>query len=129
MCNALRLLPTTVLNPDTPDGERYVRSLLAAVPASPGAFAVHSLNLPEHAYKRYGEVDFVVADQRGLLVLEVKGGIVRHSGGVWSFENGRGQARKRSEGPHRQAESGVHALLRTLAGAGPPPSGSSDGRL
>src|SRR5688500_14443705 len=25
-----------------------------------GGFAVHSLNLPEHAYKRWGEADFVV---------------------------------------------------------------------
>lgn len=98
-----------------------MRSLLAAAPASPGAFVVHSVNLPEHAYKRYGEADFVLVDRRGLLVLEVKGGIVRHSGGVWSFENGRGQARRRSEGPHRQAESGVQALLRTLARGGAPP--------
>ncbi|KAA2213199.1 nuclease-related domain-containing protein [Teichococcus oryzae] len=119
----MRLLPTTVLNPNTPDGERYVRSLLAAAPASPGAFVAHSVNLPEHAYKRYGEADFVLVDRRGLLVIEVKGGIVRHSGGVWSFENGRGQARRRSEGPHRQAESGMQALLRTLARAGAPPIG------
>ena len=27
-------LPTTVLNPETPDGERYVRSRLAAAPAA-----------------------------------------------------------------------------------------------
>ncbi len=100
-----------------------MRSLLSAAPAYPEAFVVHSVNLPEHAYKRYGEADFVLIDRRGLLVLEVKGGIVRHAGGVWSFENGRGQARKRSEGPHRQAESGVQALLRTLARSGAPPIG------
>ena len=69
-----------ILNPDTPDGERYVRALVAAAPASPGAFAIHSLNLPDHAYKRYGEADFVLVDRRGLIVLEVKGGVVRHAG-------------------------------------------------
>lgn len=97
-----------------------MRALISAAPASPGAFAVHSLNLPDHAYKRYGEADFVLVDRRGLIVLEVKGGIVRHAEGVWSFENGRGQGRKRAEGPHRQAESGVHALLRTLARSAAP---------
>lgn len=110
----VRILPQYVLDQDTRDGERHVRSLLSAAPASPGGFAVHSLNLPDHAYKRYGEADFVVVDRRGLLVLEVKGGIVRHEGGVWSFANDRGASRKRSKGPHRQAEAGVHALLRTL---------------
>lgn len=119
----MRILPSTILNPDTPDGERRVRALLAAAPGSPGAFAVHSLNLPEHAYKRYGEADFVVVDRRGILVVEVKGGIVRHSGGVWRFENGRGQAREKSEGPHRQAESGVHALLRSLSRSDAPKIG------
>lgn len=116
----MRILPEYILAPETPDGERFVRSLLSAAPASPEGFAVHSLNLPDHAYKRYGEADFVVVDRRGLLVLEVKGGIVRHEAGVWSFANGRGAARTRSEGPHRQAESGVHALLRTLARSGSP---------
>jgi hypothetical protein len=119
----MRLLPEFILDRDTPDGERHVRWLLSAAAGSPGGFAVHSLNLPDHAYKRYGEADFVLVDRRGLLVLEVKGGIVCHDGRVWSFANGRGEARKRSEGPHRQAESGVQALLRTLVRSGAPKVG------
>jgi len=36
--------------------------------------ALHSLNLPSHAYKRFGEIDFVLVGRPGLFVLEVKGG-------------------------------------------------------
>jgi hypothetical protein len=36
--------------------------------------AFHSLNLTHHAYKRFGEIDFVIVGRPGILVLEVKGG-------------------------------------------------------
>lgn len=110
----MQLLPSVIFRAETSDGERRVRSLIDKLVGSEGAFALHSLNLPEHEYKRYSEADFVIVDERGLIVLEVKGGTVKCEGGEWSFENGRGAKRTKSEGPHAQAESAVHAVRKML---------------
>lgn len=114
----MKLFPSVIFRDDTSDGERRARALLEKIPASDGAFAIHSLNLPEHEYKRYSEADFVLIDQRGVLVIEVKGGVVRHHEGEWQFTNGRGQSRTKSEGPHQQAESAVQAVRNMLRRCG-----------
>jgi len=90
-------------------GEASVYDLLARIDDEQ-AFAVHSVNLPEHVYKRWGEADFVVVSRKGLLLLEVKGGNVEIAGRVWRYENARGQAIESSEGPQRQAVSAAVAL-------------------
>ncbi|WP_082466640.1 nuclease-related domain-containing DEAD/DEAH box helicase [Sphingomonas sp. Leaf38] len=110
----MQLLPSVIFRTDTSDGERRVRSLVEKLAGSDGAFALHSLNLPDHEYKRYSEADFVLVDERGLIVLEAKGGTVKCEGGEWSFENGRGGKRSKSEGPHQQAESAVQAVRTML---------------
>ncbi len=56
-------------------GEAKVYDLLSRLPEE-RAFAVHSVNLPEHEYKRWGEADFVVVSNAGVTLLEVKGGMV-----------------------------------------------------
>lgn len=110
----MHLLPSVIFNPDTSEGERRTRSLIEKLAGSDGSFAIHSLNLPDHEYKRYSEADFVVVDARGLIVLEVKGGTVKCEAGQWSFENGRGKPRAKSEGPHQQAETAVQAVRTML---------------
>lgn len=107
-------LPSVIFRTDTSDGEKRARSLIQKVAGSEGAFAIHSLNLPDHEYKRYSEADFVLVDERGLIVLEVKGGFVKCEDGEWTFANGRGQKRTKSEGPHTQAESASHAVCEML---------------
>jgi hypothetical protein len=110
----MQLLPSVIFRTDTSDGERRARALIEKLAGSDESFAIHSLNLPDHEYKRYSEADFVLVDERGLIVIEVKGGTVRCEGGAWSFENGRGAKRTKSEGPHQQAESAVHAVRKML---------------
>jgi hypothetical protein len=94
-------------------GEASVYDLLARIDDE-HAFAVHSVNLPEHAYKRWGEADFVVVSRAGLLLLEVKGGNVEIAGRIWRYQNARGQAIESSEGPQRQALSAAVALEQLL---------------
>jgi len=94
-------------------GEASVHDLLSRIDDE-SAFAVHSVNLPEHAYKRWGEADFVIVSRAGLVLLEVKGGNVRIAGRVWRYENARGQAIESSEGPARQAVSAAVALEQLL---------------
>ena len=110
----MKLFPSVIFNPETSAGERRVRHLVEQLIGSEGSIAIHSLNLPDHEYKRCGEADFLLLDSRGLLVIEVKGGTVGCSEGEWRYSNGRGQARSRSEGPHQQAESAVQAVRNML---------------
>lgn len=79
-----------------------------------GWFALHSLNLPQHEYKRFGEIDFVVCGPGGLFVLEVKGGGVSCRDGVWETQNRFGHVERLRESPFKQAESALHGLRRRL---------------
>lgn len=94
-------------------GESKVYELLSRLAIEPG-FAVHSVNLPEHQYKRWAEADFVVVSRSGITLLEVKGGTVRLAGREWRYENSRGQAIRSTEGPARQALTAAIALEHLL---------------
>jgi hypothetical protein len=60
-----------------------------------------------------GEADFVVAHrQRGILVLEVKGGDVRHDGRRWFRDTSQGP--KEVQDPFKQAQRNMHALLEII---------------
>lgn len=70
--------------------------------------AFHSLSLTSHAQKREGEADFVIVSTFGLFVLEVKGGRISFSDGVWFTENKNGK--HRISDPFKQANGAVHAI-------------------
>lgn len=109
----MRVFPRHELRPKYL-GERTVFDLLSKVDL-PQGFAVHSMNLPDHQYKRWGEADFVVVGPTGVTVLEVKGGVVTLAGREWRYENARGQAIISTEGPARQALSAAIALEELLS--------------
>ena len=59
---------------ETTGTERRVFSLLRNVDwGGVTGFALHSLNLAEHEYQRWGEIDFLVVGTKGLIAIEVKG--------------------------------------------------------
>ncbi|MCP5418010.1 MAG: NERD domain-containing protein [Chromatiaceae bacterium] len=76
--------------------------------------AFHSLNLTRHQRKRFGEIDFLLCGPRGLFVLEVKGGRVACTQGVWRFTDRFDEESSSLESPFRQAESALHGLLTRL---------------
>jgi hypothetical protein len=76
--------------------------------------AYHSLNLTNHKYKRFGEIDFLIFGKPGLFVLEVKGGNVGCQKGIWRYTNRYGVTNHCVEGPFKQAESGLHGLMSKL---------------
>lgn len=76
--------------------------------------AYHSLNLTNHKYKRFGEIDFLVCGKSGIFVLEVKGGNVACQRGVWEYTNRYGVTSHSVEGPFKQAESALHGLMLKL---------------
>lgn len=76
--------------------------------------AYHSLNLTRHAYKRFGEIDFLICGFPGILVLEVKGGRIACREGVWQYTNRYGETSLSVEGPFKQAESALHGLMENI---------------
>ncbi len=73
-------------------------------------FAMHSLNLPRHEYKRFGEIDFVICGPKGLYVLEVKGGRVSCHDGIWETTNRYDETERLRESPFKQVEGALHGL-------------------
>lgn len=92
-------------------GERLVFELLGAC-AAPG-FALHSLNVARHGHKKWGEIDFLLITDFGLIGLEVKGGPVSRTNGRWYV------GREERENPYdqvRTATFAVHSWLRNERG-------------
>ena len=74
----------------------------------------HSLNLPDHLDKIKGEIDFVVICKYGILSLEVKGGSVERTDGMWKFTDREGNSNLKSEGPYEQVEGNMYSLMKYL---------------
>lgn len=71
---------------------------------------LHSLNLNEHRYKEWAEADFVIISPNGVLVLEVKGGRVTCTDGIWFYTDRYDIAHRSSEGPFNQSKEARYAL-------------------
>lgn len=115
----MRMIPSQI-SPDTASAaERQIFSWLAQIEDEGWSYALHSLNLSEHPYKRMGEVDFLVVGRRGIYVLEVKGGRVSHKDGIWTHTDRWGASRRKRESPFQQAQSAMFALSERLSKALP----------
>lgn len=80
------------------------------------AYVLHSLGLPKHQSKIYGEIDFVVVCKRGVVCLEIKGGRVECHEGKWFFIDRYGVERQKPEGPFAQVTGNMFSLLTELKG-------------
>ena len=78
------------------------------------AYVLHSLGLPRHQSKIYGEIDFVVVCKRGVACLEIKGGRVECREGKWFFKDRYGTERQKPEGPFAQVIWNMFSLLTEL---------------
>ena len=76
---------------------------------------LHSLGLSEHVNNIFGEIDFVVICPEGVLCVEVKGGEVSCTNGVWEFVNRYGKKTRKSEGPFQQVQGNMQSLRRRLS--------------
>lgn len=112
----MRMLPATPYRTGSPAEGKVFDLLKNAFADQPDGelTALHSLNLPDHAHKRFGEVDFVIVGRPGLYVLEVKGGGVACQRGVWTTTSRGGARETLRESPFRQAGSALHALHKRL---------------
>jgi hypothetical protein len=103
----VRVIPDEISVAVRSTAERRVHTALKEVPDAESV-ALHSVNLPEHAYKRFGEIDFLVITPEVLLTVEVKGGQIGVQNGRWVFGSGARQSVK-VEGPFEQARSAMIA--------------------
>ena len=78
------------------------------------AYVLHSLGLPKHESKIYGEIDFVVVCDRGVACLEIKGGRVECRNGRWYFIDRYGVSRQKPEGPFAQVTGNMFSLRGVL---------------
>lgn len=78
------------------------------------AYVLHSLGLPRHQNKIYGEIDFVIVCKRGVACLEIKGGRVECRDGQWFFTDRYGVERQKPEGPFAQVTGNMFSLLTEL---------------
>lgn len=78
------------------------------------AYVLHSLGLPKHQSKIYGEIDFVVVCRRGVACLEIKGGRVECREGQWFFTDRYGKEHQKPEGPFAQVTGNMFSLLTAI---------------
>ncbi len=78
------------------------------------AYVLHSLGLPKHQTKIYGEIDFVIVCERGVACLEIKGGRVECREGKWVFIDRYGVEREKAEGPFAQVTGNMFSLRDVL---------------
>jgi hypothetical protein len=98
---------------DCPYGERVVYDKLGR-DLDPEWIVLHSLGLPGHATKIWGEADIVVLSTKGFFALEVKGGQVSCQDGVWHFGAPDGKSYSKKEDPWTQAKGTMFAILERL---------------
>jgi len=108
------MIPEQV-GPRASKAEIQIFNLLRALEVPGWTYAFHSLNLSEHQRKRVGEIDFLLLGERGLLVLEAKGGRVSRREGIWYTRDLRGTSHRLKESPFEQASTAMFSLEAKLS--------------
>jgi hypothetical protein len=109
-----------ILIPDTPKdcpyGERTVFEKLGR-DLDHDWIVLHSLGLPGHPTKIWGEADIVVLSTKGIFALEVKGGKVSCRDGIWHFGEPGREGFTKKEDPWTQAKGTMFAVRERLTQA------------
>ncbi|GGD59602.1 nuclease-related domain-containing DEAD/DEAH box helicase [Lacimicrobium alkaliphilum] len=79
-----------------------------------GATVFHSLNIPKHQKKQFSEADFVIVSNKGILVLEVKGGRLSVKGGIWYTRDRNNNDDRLKESPVAQVTSARISIEKML---------------
>lgn len=111
---SMRMFPEVVDPATSSEAEKALFRRLAILDSPEWAYAIHSLNLAEHSWKRVGEIDFLLVGPKGIFVLEVKGGQVTTERGTWKYTNRYGRSTVKKASPFAQASSAMFALQNRL---------------
>lgn len=98
---------------DCPAGERVVYEKIGRELPDDWV-ALHSLGLPRHERKVWGEADIVLLSTLGVFSLEVKGGKVSCLDGIWTYEGPGFATYTRKEDPWTQSKTAMMAVRTAL---------------
>lgn len=108
-----RMIPSTI-SPDVKSpAERTIFGWFQNLEWS-NCVILHSLEMAQHVDNIFGETDFVIIADDGVLCVEVKGGVVKRTGGEWTFTNRWGHIDKKKVGPYNQAQGNEQSLREYL---------------
>jgi len=106
----MKMIPDYLLHSKS-NAEKWVFDEFRGMLNGEGWYAFHSLNLPRHQTKRFGEVDFVICGPGGLFVFEIKGGRVSCRDGIWGTTDASDRYSPLKEPPYIQAKGALLGLL------------------
>jgi hypothetical protein len=106
----------SIISPDIKStAEKRIFKWLSCASGTEDWIVLHSLGIVNHNHVIYGEADFVVLiPQYGIFSLEVKGGRVKRTNGMWEFENRYNQVTRKSKGPFDQSREEIFNIIATL---------------
>jgi hypothetical protein len=106
-----RMIPPQYDQSTVSAAEKRVFHLLESDPDTSEWFVLHSLGLSKRKGGPYGEIDFVVlVPSGGVVCLEIKGGRVSCTNGVWETIDRFGVRNELNRSPFMQAREGMFAL-------------------
>ncbi|WP_285660631.1 nuclease-related domain-containing DEAD/DEAH box helicase [Actinorhabdospora filicis] len=109
------MIPSVFDQTNSSSAERRMFHLLASLVIDGWEYCFHSVNLPVHEKQRECEIDFLLLGERGILVIEVKGGAVACVDGAWTTTSRNGRSHTVTRSPFDQAREARHALEKRLA--------------
>lgn len=108
------MIPALVDSSVTSQAERRLFNVIKEASGTESWVCLHSLGLARHQTKRRGEIDFVIICRKGIFVLEVKGGGVSRTNGIWQTIDRYGEVKKLKESPFDQAAKAMFSLQQDL---------------
>ena len=110
--NMVKMIPNYIDQEDSRlNGERIVFDLLSKLDNT--GIALHSVWQKNQNKKLFGEIDFLLITKRGLLCLEVKGGIVGRENGEW-YSITKNDKKVKIHNPFKQAQDCMYSLKKQL---------------
>jgi len=113
----MAIMIPSVISPDIrSNAERNIFRWFKEAHETEDWIVLHSLGIANHRKVIHGEVDFfVIAPNLGIFALEVKGGRVKRTGGMWSFTDKYGHTDTKNRSPFDQAWEGIYSIKDSIA--------------
>lgn len=110
-----KMIPSYITEDVKSNAEKKVFKMFEEAPGTDSWIVLHSLSLPRHEKLIIGEIDFlVIAPNLGIYAIEVKGGRISTSDGIWTFTNRFGESNTKSRSPFKQASDGMFSVIKYL---------------
>ncbi len=109
------MIPSYITEDVKSNAEKKVFKMFEEAPGTDSWIVLHSLSLPRHEKLIIGEIDFlVIAPNLGIYAIEVKGGRISTSDGIWTFTNRFGESNTKSRSPFKQASDDMFSVIKYL---------------